>query len=286
MVAIPKRNKTIELINDIEYGGAPKRGYLGMSGIGEPCWRKLWYGFHFTTVSSHSARTERIFNIGHLFESIAIEDLKKVGAFVFRVDEDGIRVELTGEVGETQEEMTGFAGHVKGHNDGRVIGLAEMPGVECLLELKTMKDDKFRAVAKHGVEKSNPGYYAQMQRYMHALDLKFAYFLSINKNTCEYYSEFVEYDFEFASELERKERVIIMSEEPPEKAYSSSNYNCNWCPHYAVCHAGAEPSRNCRTCDNSDIEDDGKWTCTLKNKEITLEEQINGCDEWEKGWGL
>lgn len=286
MVAIPKREKTIEIINDIKYGGIPKRGYLGMSGLGEPCWRKLWYGFHWVTFSNHSARTERIFNIGHLFESMAIEDLKKVGVDVFRVDEDGDRVELHGHKGEEQEGMIGFAGHVRGHNDGRVIGLPEMPNTECLLELKTMKDDKFKAVVKHGVEKSNPTYYGQMQRYMHGLDLKWAFFLSINKNTCEYYSEFVEYDYEFASELVRKERVIIMSDEPPEKLYASSNYNCNWCNHYGACHAGVIPEKNCRTCDNSDIEDDGKWSCTLNNKNITTEEQIKGCDDWKIGWGL
>lgn len=288
MVAIPKKTGTVSEIDKKEYGGKP-RPYLGMSGIGEPCWRKLWYGFHWVNPAKYSARTERIFSIGHLFEAIAVENLKKAGCKVFKKDKSGKVQDLTGEIGEEQEEMIGFAGHAKGHNDGRIIGLQEAPQLECVLELKTMADKYFKTLAKEGVEKSQPVYFSQMQKYMGKMNLRVAFFLAINKNTCEYYSEFVEFDHEVFKELERKERIIITSDEPPERAYASNFYKCNWCDHYSHCHIKRkEVAENCRTCDYCDLEDGGIWSCTNKidEKELSVDEQRAGCSHWELGWGL
>jgi len=291
MVALPKKNGTIHHIDAKMHGGLP-RPYLGMSGIGDACWRKLWYGFHWVNPQEHPARTQRIFDIGHLFEQIAISDLKAEGCFVFRVDCEGNQIELTGKVGEEQEEFIGFAGHAKGHPDGRIIGLAEMPNQVLTLELKTMKEEKFLAFKKQGIEKSNPVYYGQTQRYMLEMGCTMCFFLALNKNTSEYWWEFIPLDREFAEELKRKEKVIIISDEPPERGYSSGNYNCNWCDYYAQCHAGIDPQENCRTCDYSDLEEDGIWSCSnpiisdSKDYKLSTEEQRKGCSHWEKGWGL
>lgn len=298
MVAIPKKTGTMHVIDQIPYGGSP-RPYLGMSGIGEACWRKLWYAFHWVVIEQHNARTERIFDIGHMFEQLAISDLKKAGVFVFRVDDDGNQVEMTGSKDEDQEELVGFEGHAKGHPDGRVIGLQEMPNTQALLELKTMNDDKFKTFKQKGVAVSHPGYYGQTQRYMKKMNLSVCFFLAINKNTCEYWWEFVHLDHDHASELERKEKVIIISDEPPERAYASNNYNCNWCRFYGPCHAKEEPMKNCRTCEHCDLEGGGQWSCSnqthieiITNGKcqdeyyLSVEEQREGCEYWEKGWGL
>lgn len=295
MAKIPKRERSIDEIDKINYGLGVPRGYLGMSGIGASCWRKLWYSLHFINRTGCTARTQRIFDIGHLFEKIAIDDLKKIGCFVFRVDSDGNQCEMTGEVGEEQEELVGFAGHAKGHPDGRIIGLREMPRIECLLELKTMNDDKFQSFKKSGIQIANNTYYCQTQIYMRRMKLTMCFFLAINKNTCEYHQEFIEYDESFAAELERKEKVIIISDAPPERAYPSNHYLCNWCDFYGQCHANEKPDKNCRTCAHSDMEDDGKWSCSSAKHndgvcedeyELTVEEQVIGCEYWEKGWDL
>ena len=298
MPKLPKKQGTIHTINSKEYGGIP-RPYLGMSGIGASCWRQLWYVFHWVNPTKHNARTERIFSVGHLFEKIAISDLKAAGCFVFMVNKDGDQVELTGEVGETQEELIGFAKHAKGHPDGRMIGIQEFPGQELLLELKTMKDSKFKAFKKTGIKESNYVYYCQSNKYMGKMGLKVCFFLAINKDTCEYWWEFLFFDKDLFKELERKEQVILISDEPPEKAYTSSHYLCGFCDQSGVCHYGDSPEENCRTCEHCDLENDGGFSCTnpvvndVKSngqcedaRELSVDEQRKGCSHWEKGWGL
>lgn len=300
MAKLPKRNGTIHLIDDRKYGQLDEnsRGYLGMSGIGDECWRKIWYGFHWASEREYKARMQRIFDVGHLFEEIAINDLKSVGCTVFALDENGNSYELTGKKSDVQETLHGFAGHAKGHPDGRIIGLQEYPNEELLLELKTMKAEKFVLFKQKGVAVSHPAYYAQAQKYMGKMDLKKCFFLAINKNTCEYWWEFIDFDREYFNELERKEKVIIISDEPPEMAYSSNNYNCNFCNHYATCHAKVAPDKNCRTCDYSDLADNGEWHCGnseyRKSMDVDddsdlilgIKTQITGCEFYKLGWGM
>ena len=286
MPKLPEKIGTIHSINENEYGGAP-RTYLGMSGIGGACWRSLWYGFHWAKVTKHNARSERIFSIGHLFEQVAIAELKSAGCFVFRLDKDGNSIELTGEKGEEQEELTGFGGHAGGHPDGRIIGLIEYPHQELLLELKTMKDDKFKSFKRKGVINSHPVYYGQAQRYMDKMGLKVCFFLAVNKNTAEYWWEFIHFDREFAAELKRKEMVIIISDEPPERGHMSSSLECSWCEKKGICHFGEEPDQNCRTCEHCDFVDDGEILCDIQDeKKLSVVEQRSGCSKWSKGWGL
>jgi hypothetical protein len=286
MAKIPKRfGPVVEIDNFIDEKKEKTRGYLGMSGIGGECWRKIWYGWHFATKKNFSQRTKRIFAMGHLFEKIAIDDLTKIGCEVYKIV-DGKKLPLTGEVGEEQEEIVGFAGHSKGHPDGRIKGISFMPDIEMLLELKTMNDKRFNTFLSLGVQKSDPVYYGQVQKYMFKMGLQYCYFLAINKNDCHYADEIIEIDYSFAEDLERKEKVIILSDEPPERAYSSNNFNCNFCNHYAVCHSRVAPEKNCRTCEHSDIEDGGVWSCGKHNINLDIEKQLEGCSDHLTGWGM
>ena len=287
MAELPVKNSTIDLVDSFNYGGKP-RPYLGMSGIGDGCPRKLWYGFHWVNIIKHKARTERIFSIGHMFEQIAIADLKNAGCYVFAFDNEGNEFELTGVPGETQEELTGFAGHFVGHPDGRIIGLQEDEDQdeEYLLELKTMKQEKFKAFVKHGVKSSNPVYYSQSIMYMGEMKLDNCFFLVINKNTCEYAYQFIPFIETEYEDLKRKAESVLIAETPPDKAYSSNNYNCNWCDYAFNCHGHKEPDQNCRTCNYCDIENNGIFKCGKNGKKITVTKQRKGCEHWSKGWGL
>jgi len=300
MVAIPKRETTLKKIDKIEYGGNPRK-YLGMSGIGASCGRSLWYGFHWVTSKKTPARIQRIFDIGHMFEQLAIKDLKKVGIEVYRKDhdEDGneIKVEMTGHPDEKQETIPGFAGHSEGHPDGRCIGLIEAPKTEHLLEMKTMNDKYFKSVCKSGVQKAFPVYYGQAQRYMKGMKVTRTLFVAINKNDCTYYFERINFDKNFAEDLVRKEQQIIMSDAPPPKAFPRGYFECNWKSCNSVCHEWGEPNKNCRTCDYCDAGNNGTWTCNnekriydlgCKAEEINLsvEDQRAGCEYWKIGWGL
>lgn len=287
------------MLDEKEYGGEP-RPYLGMSSSGEPCQRKRWYGFHWAEIHKHSARMDRIFSVGHLFEEVMITELKRSGLDVYLVV-DGERKEMTGKLDESQEEMMGFAGHEKGHNDGRVMGVLENPTLEHLLELKTAKHETFKEVVARGVRNESPVYYGQAQRYMLELGLKAAMFIMISKNTCEIYIEIIDFDEVYAKELRRLASGVIMTDSPPPRHYIKSFYKCTpeWCGSANVCWNEAEPEHNCRTCDYSDLADNGKWECTngrhvdevsggqcQDEYNLSTEEQRKGCDQWKKGWGL
>jgi len=278
----------------------PKYGNftIGFGSIGKECARELYYGLHWVAKGTISAKTQRIFNIGHMFESMAIADLKSVGIDVFKRI-DGEKIEMTGEKDEVQEKLIGVTGHSKGKPDGRCLGIMENPLLEHLLELKTMNQKNFDKVLSLGVYNADKVYFGQVQRCMEAMKLECCFFLAINKNTCEYYGEFILFDPAYAKDLVRKEISIITSIEPPVRGFPKGHYKCDWCSKKSVCEKDIEPEINCRTCEYSDLENDGKWSCN-NNKAIDLrtdgrcedeyilsaDEQMAGCDFYKKGWGL
>lgn len=276
-------NTTRAKLDNLEYGGEP-RPYLGMSQIGHHCSKNLWYGFHWVDPQKHDGKKERIFNAGHLFEPQIVKQLKDCGFEVFRI-EDGKEVEHFGNPEEKQEEYIGFAGHSKGHSDGRIRGIPES-NEDHLLEIKTAKDSKFKEYQKHGVKKANEIYYGQTQRYMKATGLKWTLFIMINKNDQNLYVERIPYVEAEALDLVRKENLIIMSDCPPYVEYHKTYYKCTYCNHREVCHGEKSPKKNCRTCEFADIEDDGKWSCQKTKKELSVAEQRVGCDKYQLGWGL
>src|SRR6201996_5148326 len=97
-----------QLINAVLDAGAlteereARRPYLGASGIGSECLRKVQYDWQRD--STHPARTKRIFARGHAFEEITVKAMAQAG---FRM--------------EGGTKRTGFSsreGLVRGHCDG------------------------------------------------------------------------------------------------------------------------------------------------------------------------
>lgn len=290
MPAIPTNTKTTEFVMENRMIPVDDiRGYLGLSSIGDPCWRKLWYGFHFVVRPGEPLpiRKSRIFKRGDLEEARVVEELKAVGMRVSKMVA-GVREELFGTVGEDQEGLKGFAGHALGHPDGRVLGVIEAPKTEHLLEIKTAKDSTFKKYKKEkSVKKVNANYYGQLQSYMEKMGLTRALFIVTNKDNEERYYERVKFNKEDAADFKRKEQIIVTSLEPLKKVTENKNwFSCKWCEDYQVCHHGAEPDKNCRTCEYSDIEDAGRWSCGKHKVPLSLEEQLQGCGDYEKGWNL
>lgn len=287
MVAIPINEKTLEhLIESVIIEQKP-RPYLGMSSLGGPCARALWYGLHWVSVKPIPARVSRIFERGDWEEHRIVRDLKAAGVECFRRDAEGNKIEITGAINEEQEELIGFAGHAKGHPDGRCVGLPEAPVAEHLLEFKSANDKNFQKFVKLGVKSANPTYYGQTQRYMKKMKLKRTLFVVTNKNDESRYYERIILDDDYAASLEEKEQHIIMSDSPLDKIGGPTWWECKFCDHKPVCHHGEVPLRNCRTCDHSDMENDGKWTCGANGgKELSINEQRDGCNFHRIGWGL
>jgi hypothetical protein len=90
-----------------------RRTYLGASGIGSECLRKVQYDWQCDSV--HAARTKRIFSRGHMFEEITVKALAKP-AFGWSV--------------ERRQRTSPLATILfRGHADGIIVAGPAVPGM-------------------------------------------------------------------------------------------------------------------------------------------------------------
>ena len=244
------------------------RPHLGGSQIGNSCERALWYQFRWMARPDFPGRVLRLFETGDREEFRLIENLRAVGVQVWARDPD------TGAQFRAEEHGGHFALSVDGVGSG-----FEESNQSHLLEFKTMNQKAFDHISKHGLEKSKPIYWAQVQVGMHLMGLERAYFLAVNKNTDDIYGERVKLRVVEAQALLEKAGRIIFAEAPPAKLSDDPAwYECKWCDHRAVCHEQALPEINCRTCAHVTANSDGGWTCARHQENRDTEAQRAGCE--------
>jgi hypothetical protein len=248
--------------------GDGMREHLGASVVGNECERALWYGFRWATRVRHAGRLLRLFATGHLEEGRLVKDLRRAGVTVMEVDP------ATGR----QWSVAACDGHFGGSMDAIVLGLHEAPKSYHLAEFKTHNQKSFSALQKHGLEKSKPMHFAQMQVYMHLGQLDRGVYLAVNKNTDEIYLERIKPDPVLAARLLAKAERVIKVSEPPAKLSDDPEYwLCRFCDHKDLCHGEALAERNCRTCINSTPIAEGKWHCASQDAVLTGPQQRRGC---------
>jgi hypothetical protein len=107
-----------------------------------------------------------------------------------------------------------------------------------------------------------------------------AFYLAVNKDTDELYSERLRYDRQRAEALFAKAERIITAQEPPARISERPDwYQCKWCDHHAICHGGQIPDVNCRTCCHATPEitgTDGAWHCAYYDSAISTDTQRAG----------
>jgi hypothetical protein len=245
------------------------REHLGFSGIGNPCERAIWYSFRWATRSRHSGRLLRLFETGHQAEHRFVADLRRAGIIVHDVDE------CTGKQFTVRDET----GHAGGSMDGVGLGILEAPKTWHLLEFKTHNNKSFTALVKDCVQKAKPVHWAQMQGYMHLSGLTRALYIAENKDTSELYIERIRYDAQEGLRIVAKAQRIINSANPPSRISTDPSwYECKFCDHNTVCHAGKLPEAHCRSCMSSTPTDGGKWQCEAHGRTITFDQQQKGCE--------
>lgn len=255
------KTTTLDLLESIEYPQTI-RTYLGMSELGHPCNRYLWYRFRWCFFDKVSARMERLFDRGKREEAVVIENLRRIGYTV---------------EGEQDEFVHAF-GHCKGHWDGKVLGVIEAPKSWHVLEIKTMNDKYFKQLTKSNVKVAKPIYYGQSQLYMRKSGLKRTLFIAVNKNDDSTYVERIRIDEAYADDLLHKALEIILAPIPPIKVYKPTWYECKWCPAAQVCHYNANPPVTCRTCVASNPDNKGQWLCN--ETVLTKQMQLNACKDY------
>lgn len=248
-----------------------QRTHLGVSEIGEECSRKLWYKFRWMFIEEFDGRMHRLFKRGHREEAKFISILEGIGFNVFRHDENG-----------KQFRCTGVMGHYGGSCDG--VGIAPwLPNFPFLLEFKTHNEKSFVKYAKDGLLKSKPQHFDQMSGYGQKMKIDYGLYFPENKNDDDIKPVFIKLDHQRALQLERKAEEIIKAKIPPQRISDNpSYYKCKDfnCAAFKICHEGATPIKNCRSCRNATPVEDAQWHCALHDGIIPKEFVVSGCSEW------
>lgn len=246
------------------------RHHLGISVIGDECSRKIWYGFRWIKLIQHDPRIRRLFQRGHKEEK-EFEGFLMWAGFKIR----GINPET-----DKQFRISAVNGHYGGSTDGiALIGWAD--DLPIIVEYKTHNDKYFTELKEKKLRVAQPKHWSQMCGYGKDFKIKHGLYFALNKNTDEWYFEFVELDWNKGIELENKATDIIYSKLPPPKLNENPSYfKCKFCDFKDVCHGGEKAEKNCRSCVFASPIEDGAWSCD-KHGKIPKEFLVTGCGEWE-----
>jgi hypothetical protein len=209
------------------------RDYLGASGIGSECLRKVQFDWQRESV--FPARTKRIFNRGHASEEKIATSLSRAG---FRMERGTPRCEFT--------EVDGL---FKGHCDGIIL---DGPGIEglkypCLWENKCLGANGWKKIEKYGLRQAYPIYYDQVQIYMAYLELDEhpALFTAENADTCHLLALTVDRDSEAAQAASDRAVAIIRATQAGELLpritdKGPTDWRCKMCSHSDFCWSLSE----------------------------------------------
>lgn len=236
------------------------RSYLGMSGIGHPCARKIWYGFRQYSPMTQAGRVEMIFSLGNAVEQEVLRWLQLAG---YRVE-------------GTQTEFSALNGLFGGHCDGIIHGVTQRPHI---LEIKSASASRFKAFVTSGICQVAPTYAAQVQCYMGYAGLERALFVCMNKNNCEIYTERVYFNPQAFRELEARAAQIIGSNEAPDRAFREDSPECRMCEYAGHCwHSPYVQTRQtCGTC--WELRFFGLKAYCVKHKRW-IKKWGKGCPQW------
>lgn len=252
------------------------RAYIGMSSIGEPCSRKLWYRFRFALVSRFDALTIKRVDDGHAGEALQAERLRMV---------TGIELRTEDEVGN-QFGFSLLGGHLRGHMDGAILGLLQAPKTWHVWEHKQVGEKKFEQLKKlkelkgekEALKAWDEIYYGQAITYMAASGMTRHYLTCSTPGGRDTISVRTNADRSAADRLFAKAQRIIDSAEPPDGvSLDASWYQCKLCDYAELCHGDAMPQRTCRSCAHVTPLQDGKWVCERHEESVSTAEQKLGC---------
>ena len=205
-----------------------RRTYLGASGIGSECLRKVQFDWQRDSI--HAARTKRIFSRGHMFEEISVKALAQAG---FRM-ERGTAATAFSAVNDT----------FKGHADGILVAGPDIPGLAypALWEHKALGSSGWKKIEKYGLKVAYPVYYDQCQLYMAylGLDTNPALFSAVNADTCHMLHLLVPFDAEAAQAASDRAVAVIKATQSGEilpriTEKGPTDWRCKMCSHNEFC---------------------------------------------------
>lgn len=221
-----------------------KRKYLGMSSIGEPCERKLWYSFRHALTVTFDAPTLKRFEDGHRTEDLVIARLRRVDGLAI-VDRGGDGRQLGAKL---------LGAHFAGHYDFMAQGLLQAPKtwhvgeVKCTAKLSELEKHVSNLGEKNALQEWNVTYYGQAQMYMDYEGVERHWLVATTPGGREWTSVRTDYDPLAAMKLKAKAERIIFSETAPGRIGEETSFACKWCDYHGLCHGDTMPERSCRNC--------------------------------------
>ncbi len=245
-------------------------GRLGSSSIGEECLRKIWFDWRGFDREEFEGRILRLFGTGHWQEDRVVEDLRRAGFNVWDKQENGNQYEYIDKTGHFITKLDGVIKNIPGNKTAH------------LLEIKTHNKNSFSALYKHGVAKSKPSHYSQVQISMKLQNIKSCVYVAVCKDDEKMYCEIIDSDKIEQEKLIKKINSLVKATITPAGiSDNASSFGCKFCTFKAVCVKEKEPLKDCRTCRMCSPVKDGKWLCELNNYTLNLDEQRKGCKEHE-----
>ena len=242
------------------------RPHMGCSALGHPCDRWLWLNFRWAVVEKFEGRILRLFRRGQNEEAIIVRDLRNVGIDI-----------------RSSQARVNFGSHVSGSLDGIVeSGIPEAPSKRHVAEFKTHSKKSFDDMVKHGVEKSKPMHFIQMQVYMHGTSIDRALYVAVCKDDDRLHIERIRYNLDVATRaVARGQRIALADRMPEPLSADPSWYQCRFCAAHSLCHKAAPTKEaNCRTCAHSTALADSTWRCERHDADnIPVDFQHTGCDD-------
>lgn len=214
----------------------PRRGYLGMSAIGDPCARKLWYEVYDPLQDEFDAATLKRFADGHRSEDLMAERIRLV---------KGIEMHTVDPQTGRQFAHSDFNGRFKGHMDGVVLGLIQSPATWHVWEGKCVNDAKFAKLKKLKAERGEKQtlkewdevYYAQAQCYMGYADLTRHWLTVCTPGGRDWDAVRTEFNKEDFEALKDKAKRIFEARAPLARVSNDPNwFLCKWCKYQVKCH--------------------------------------------------
>jgi hypothetical protein len=225
-------NQLLDIALKAERQTQPPRTYLGASRIGEPCSRRLAFELMAVPVDEgrgFEGHVLRIFEAGHVFETLSIRWLRAAGFELRTERRDG---------GQFGFSVAG--GRIRGHIDGVIVAGPDV-GITwpALWEHKALNAKSWEDLVKKGLKESKPLYQAQVQIYMAYLEVPVTLFSALNKNTQELFHEIVSLDPAEAQTLSDKAvavlQVVDVGELPPRLTTTPDFYLCRFCDYARRC---------------------------------------------------
>jgi hypothetical protein len=212
----------------------PKRDYIGMSTLGDPCLRRVFYDAENAPGEPFGGARLRIFETGHVYEAMVARWLRAAGFTLWTVDESGkqIGVETAG-------------GRVKGHIDAYCTAGPVCPGLvyPFIWENKALGSKWWKPIVKNGLQFAEQKYYGQIQVYVGYFEVQNALFSAVNKDTEEVYWEIITLEMPEAQRFSDRSVAVIHAldaDVPPERVCPNATfYEARICRHAKHCFEDA-----------------------------------------------